>query len=128
MFRVCYSEDRDRNDLSLWVRPDDLIKFNLENTEDLNVLIRNWQNGLTDLISDKIVSFVGDCPDNTIVRDLARAGGVFVSSLLTYFKDKLSGTLDPVVKATLSKFASFQTINVYIDDLDRGWEGKRADI
>jgi hypothetical protein len=72
--------------------------------------------------------FASDTPDPTITRELAKAGGVFVKSLLAYFKDKLNAPLDPIVKATLSKFASTQKILVYIDDLDRGWEGKPIDI
>ena len=63
-----------------------------------------------------------------MARSLAKAGGVFTRSLLAYFTDKLKGTLDPVVKATLSKYASTQKVFIYIDDLDRGWEGKPIDI
>src|SRR5208282_2018355 len=128
MFKVCFSEDIDRKDLSLWVRPDDLQDFKFDDTTDLNALIRNWKTGLIDLITNKIVSFVGDTHDASVSRTLARTGGVFVNSLLVYFKEKLKGPLDPVVKATLSKFVGMQRIFVYIDDLDRGWEGRPIDI
>jgi len=128
MFKVCYSEDVDRKDLSLWVRPDDLLEFKFDDTTDLNVLIRNWKSGLIDLITNKIVSFVGDEPDPTLLRRLASVGGVFVNSLVVYFKEKLKGPLDPLVKATLAKFVSSQKVIVYIDDLDRGWQGKPVDI
>ncbi|MGO9757312.1 MAG: hypothetical protein ACLPNY_11945, partial [Roseiarcus sp.] len=46
MFKVCFSEDIDRKDLSLWVRPDDLLDFKFDDTTNLNVLIRNWKSGL----------------------------------------------------------------------------------
>jgi hypothetical protein len=128
MFHVCFSEDSDRRDLSLWVRPDDIVDFKFEDTTNLNILIRNWKSGLIDLIVTKIFSFVGDSPDPTLARTLAKTGSVFVKSLMSYFKDKLAGPLDPIVKATLSKFASTRKIWVYIDDLDRGWEGKPIDV
>jgi hypothetical protein len=127
MFRVCFSEDEDRHNLSLWVRPDDILDFEFDDTTNLNVLIRNWKTGLINLIAGRIASFVGD-GDPTVARSLAKAGGVFTRSLLAYFGEKLKGALDPVVKATLSKYASNQKIFVYIDDLDRGWEGKPIDI
>ena len=60
MFKVCYSEDEDRHNLSLWVRPDDIIDFEFDDTTNLNVLIRNWKAGLINLIATKIISFVGD--------------------------------------------------------------------
>ncbi len=110
------------------MRPDDLQDFQFDDTTDLNVLIRNWKTGLIDLISNKIISFVGDAHDASVSRLLARTGGVLQNSLLVYFKEKLKVPLDPVVKATLSKFVSMQRIFVYIDDLDRGWEGRPIDI
>ena len=127
MFKVCFSEDMDRKSLSLWVRPDDHQDFKFDDTTDLNVLIRNWKTGLMDLISNKIFSFIGDAPDPNLSRNLAKAGGVFVNSLLAYFKEKLKGPLDPIVKATLAKYVGMQSIFVYIDDLDRGWEGRPID-
>ena len=87
MFKVCHSEDVDRKELSLWVRPDDLLDLKFDDTTDLNSLIRNWKSGLIDLISNKIVSFVGDEPNPTFSRTLAKTGGVFANSLIVYFKE-----------------------------------------
>ncbi|MDR3571459.1 MAG: hypothetical protein P4L81_04665 [Candidatus Pacebacteria bacterium] len=128
MFKVCFSEDADRKDLSLWVRPDDLLDFKFDSSSDLNILIRNWKTGLTGLIVSKIASFVGDSSDDPSLKKAGAVGATFVKSLLVYFRDKLNGSLDPVVKATLAKFATTQKVFVYIDDLDRGWEGKPIDI
>jgi hypothetical protein len=128
MFKVCFSEDSDQRNLSLWVRPDDLINFHFDDTTDLNVLIRNWKQGLLALIVSKIVSFVGDNPDSPLSNTFSSAGAVFTNSLIAYFKEKLKSALDPSVKATLAKFVTSRKIHVYIDDLDRGWEGKPIDI
>ncbi len=55
MFRVCYSEDIDRKDLSVWVRPDDIVDFQFDDSTNLNVLIRNWKTGLVSLILNKMI-------------------------------------------------------------------------
>jgi hypothetical protein len=128
MFKVCFSEDREQNQLSVWIRPDDLLDFKFDDTSNLNVLIRNWKTGLINLITNKIISFAGDSLENPAVRTIVSTGGLFTKSLVSYLKEKLSGPLDPLIKATISKFAERQRVVVYIDDLDRGWEGKTADI
>jgi hypothetical protein len=128
MFKVCFSEDVDKRLLSLWVRPDDLLSVRFDDTMDLNVLIRNWKIGLIDLVANKIVSFVGDSPQSGALKAISGAGAVFTNSLLSYFKEKLDHALDPAIKATLSKFLADRKILVYIDDLDRGWEGQPKDI
>ncbi|WP_374310570.1 P-loop ATPase, Sll1717 family [Dongia sp.] len=128
MFKVCFSEDLDQRSLSLWVRPDDLLNFRFDETTDLNALIRNWKSGLLDLIASKVVSFVGEAPTSTAVKTIAIAGAGITNALISFFKKKLGDALDPAIQATLEKFLTSKKILIYIDDLDRGWEGKPVDI
>lgn len=128
MFKVCFGEDIDQSNLSIWVRPDDLLSLKFDDTTDLNILIRNWKVGLLDLIQKKIISFVGDIPSNETLKVFSGVGAGITNSLVLYFKEKLGQALDPTIKATLSKFLTQKKIYIYIDDLDRGWEGRPVDI
>lgn len=128
MFKVCFSEDVEQRNLSLWVRPDDLVSFRFDDTTDLNLLIRNWKDGLLELILGKIVSLVGDAPGSINLQQFSASGNGLIAFVLKYLKDRVGQISDPAICATIAKFATNTKIIVYIDDLDRGWEGKPIDI
>jgi hypothetical protein len=128
MFKVCFGEDLDQCNLSLWVRPDDLVNLRFDNTTDLNVLIRNWKDGLADLILRKIVALAGEVPTQETIHHLNVAEKGLTVTLSRYMSEKREIVADRAIQAMFTKFLENKKLIIYIDDLDRGWEGKPTDI
>lgn len=87
-------------------------------------LIRDWKQGLSSIIVDKIIEqFGGD--KNCQHRNI----GNIVSVVQKFFEQKLKISLqEEKNKMIISNFSKNKRIVVFIDDLDRGWEGKKNDI
>src|SRR5258708_26923154 len=52
----------------------------------------------------------------------------FIPTLTTKLSEKASATAPDFSQAVVDKFMKSGVINVYIDDIDRGWSASRADI
>lgn len=126
LFRVAMSEDTDANELAILIRPDDIANIGGD-TSNFLMLIRAWKTGLSELIAHKVLTFVGKGAESLGGR-LAAFGGRVVDFLRSTIKDSECVSLDPAKKMLVNMFLERQFINVYIDDLDRGWQGRRDDI
>ncbi len=126
MFAVAIGEDRDDNNIALLLRPDDIVELDIYNRDFLK-LIRDWKNGLTFLIVRKALAELGGNPS-----DLAKE--VRSGQILDFLKLELLNSSAPPTSRNLkqqqvrAKFLANPRINVYIDDLDRGWQGRKEDI
>jgi hypothetical protein len=57
-----------------------------------------------------------------------KCGGALLEVIREAFASKHNLKLDAANRMVVQQFLKDQIINVYIDDLDRGWEGKPADV
>jgi hypothetical protein len=122
LFRVAMSEDEDANKLSISIRPDDIAQIGEDG--DLNKMIQKWKDGLIDIITRRSLQALGVADQNLINR-AAHAGG----HLLEFLAQTFQGiNLAPAAAAVRQRFVTNKIIAVYIDDLDRGWKGRRQDI
>lgn len=127
LFKIAMSEDGDKGALPILIKPDDILNINTGASEFLQA-IRNWKNGLNEIIAKKVLSSVG-MENSELISKLASYGGKILSGLLETIKtEKININLDPAKEAIVSNLLKSKKIIVYIDDLDRGWEGKKADI
>ena len=126
LLKVAFMEDQSKGQLAVWLQPDDLRTIAESKNSDINALIREWKDGVINVIfkkiSKKYLSRVeGDSKMLTNAASL-------IPSVVDLFKNRYSEITESIAKTTIDNFQRDKNITVYIDDLDRGWEAQHADI
>lgn len=126
LFKIAQLEDKPKGYLPIFIRPDDVLNVTKSN-QDINTMVRAWKESLNEIIATKVFTTMGVGSQQKV----ANAGGAFllnwiVEAVKQWFSKHTP--LENSYKAIADSFINRQRINVYIDDLDRGWEGKREDV
>lgn len=126
LFKIAMSEESDKGNLPILIKPDDIAEIGYEGSDFL-LKIRQWKQGLLHIIGKKVYDEFNIC-DDSLLNQIGRKG----LHIISYLTESLS-TLDAIdLSATQQKlkdnFLQRKRIVVYLDDLDRGWQGKREDI
>jgi len=127
LITIAIQEDLDKGRLPILIQPNDIAKLSTDSPDFLQN-INNWKEGLNAIIASKALTSMG-MEGSPIPSDLKIVGKLahFLVETIKPLKDKLVDT-EPVKKLLVNNFLNSSEINVYIDDLDRGWEGKKGDI
>lgn len=126
LFQVAIADDETANRLALVVQPDDITGL-AEDTHDFLTTVRAWKEGLTELLATKALTGLGASSNSP--SDLTkRFGGQLTDFVLNTLRDPKYVDLNPAKKAILAAFMKNQEFTVYLDDLDRGWQGRPQDI
>lgn len=124
LFRISMSEEKEKGNLPILIKPDDIADLGKDD-ENFLLKIRQWKYGLNKIIGAKVFYELGITDDKTL-KKLSNFGlkmVSFVSETIIALKDKVD--LSPSQKLLIDNFLKSKKIIVYIDDLDRGWEGKK---
>lgn len=125
LITVALSEARDHSQVAVLVRPDD-IEGIASGEKSLNALIREWKRGLREILLKKVFDSIGlQSPSSSLARGAAKVLEVVAASVTS---DVVTITTDPAKRAIAEAFLKTRRVTVYLDDLDRGWEGKPSDI
>jgi len=127
LFQVAMAEDGDNHMLAIFIKPDDVLGLG-KDTSDFLKTIREWKRGLTEIITRKVFSSLGADAGGELAPRLKRFGGKTIEFLRNSFKDIDKIDFDPANRFVVNKFLNTGRIVVYIDDLDRGWQGQREDV
>ncbi len=127
LFQVAKAEDSENHRLAILIKPDDVLGLGTD-TSDFLKTIRDWKKGLTEIITKKVLSSLGADSGEDLVTILKKFGGKTLEFLRDTFSNTGNINLDPANRLVVSKFLETGRIIVYIDDLDRGWQGQREDI
>lgn len=127
LFRVAMSEERDKCNLPILIKPDDIAELGLEQTNFL-IRVRQWKQGLIKIIGEKVFNVFG-IEDSSTLGKLSNIG-LRLLGFLTESVKKLQENveLSEAQKLLIRDFLNKKKIVVYLDDLDRGWEGRKDDI
>lgn len=127
LFKVAIAEEKENGNLPILIKPDDIAELG-KSDENFLLRIRQWKYGLTKIIGEKVFSELG-MYDDTVVGKLSQFGikvVSYVSESVKVLKEKVD--LQPTQRMAVDNFLKTKKVIVYIDDLDRGWQGKRDDI
>jgi len=122
VFKVAQQELCLNHILTVSLTPDDIIEI-AEDDVDMFKLIRNWKHGLTSIIVDKAIRELSDKFTFTKGK-----GDTIVNLILKIFQSSANIDLNKEKEIIMQNFLQGKKLVVFIDDLDRGWEGKRSDI
>ena len=121
---MSFQEDLQDNILCLWLKPTDLSRaWSVDGTfvERVEGIKRNILRLIAEKSLEKMNIFgfeVGNAPVLTSVKQLSNL-------LLRNINDADEATIDEKI---VSNFKSSRQINIYVDDIDRGWAATKKDI
>ena len=122
---MAIAEENEAGKLTVLIRPDDILDLQTDESDFLKT-IRDWKIGLLDIMASKILNSLG-ANNSDYKQRIAAHGGRIVEALKSLFEDKIDLNLTPARQKVIGYFLKNQTIYIYIDDLDRGWQGRSAD-
>ncbi|MEW6563261.1 MAG: hypothetical protein AB1400_08550 [Pseudomonadota bacterium] len=119
-------EEKQQGKLSVLIKPDDIVGIGDSETDILK-LIREWKSGILEIISRKALTSFG-LPYDGIRSKVNEYGGRLVDFLQSTFRASNYASLQESKKIIIEQFLKSGRVYVYLDDLDRGWQGKPNDI
>ncbi|MFZ5567059.1 MAG: P-loop ATPase, Sll1717 family [Pseudomonadota bacterium] len=126
LFHIAIHEELQEGKLAILIKPDDIAGIG-ENETDFLKLIREWKIGISEIISKKaLVSF--GLPYDGLRGKVNEFGGRLVDFLQSTVKSEKFLDLRKSHQAVIDQFLKTGRIYVYLDDLDRGWQGRTQDI
>ncbi|MBF6642024.1 ATP-binding protein [Flavobacterium sp. J49] len=128
LFNVAMSEDKDADKLPIKIKPNDVAQIG-KGLTDFSDIIRNWRAGLFTILFKKTFSYFGINIKQEDLFNFENFEGNFVDLIVERLEESIDGGYVPEKNLdSLENFLSNPSINIYIDDLDRGWEGTKSDI
>ncbi len=128
LFKIAMAEDKDRDKVSIIVQPNDITHLATE-SQDFLQTIRNWTTGLSEIIVQKVLQLFGYAKSSIVLTNLENY--IYSENGLTNFIfEYLRQNQDEQGLDTfqISKYAKNAKVTIYIDDLDRGWQGRNEDV
>lgn len=125
ILQIMQQEFNDANILTIKLTPDDISEI-AEDDSDMLKLIRKWKEGLTSIVSQKAIERLF----NEKIG-IKKIGNTIIDIVMQYIKNKIQIKeldIDKVKNDLLCNFYNNKKMVIFIDDLDRGWEGKKSDI
>ena len=126
LFQVAMAEEQDDQKLTVLIKPDDIANLG-SSTSDFLTTIRDWKSGILELVAKKVLTEMALGNDDKM-HQFAAFGSKVIEFLLEVFKDRSKLNLAPAKEKVVTKFLESKSIYIYIDDLDRGWQGRMQDI
>lgn len=126
LFHVAMEEEKQKGKLSLLIKPDDIVGIG-DGESDLLKLIREWKSGITEIVSRKALTSFGLQFDGVRAK-INEYGGKVIDFLQATFKASDYANLQESKKRVIEEFLKTGKIYIYLDDLDRGWQGRPNDI
>lgn len=127
LFKVAMSEERTKGNLPIMIRPDDIAELG-KSDDNFLLKIKQWKYGLTKIIGKKVLEEF-NINDEVTKSKLTKMGVKILSFVVDSVRQlKDSVDLSETQQYFVNNLLSRKRIVVFIDDLDRGWEGKKDDI
>jgi hypothetical protein len=130
LFKVAISEGQEQKNLCILIQPNDISDLTIEQKDFLS-RVRSWTHGLSRVIIQKVLNSIG-IRGKSLKEALVGFEDYnfkIVDFISDYFKEAInSSNYDNGKRDFIERFLETGKISIYIDDLDRGWEGKKEDI
>ena len=127
LFRVLMSDEEERGSLVVMIKPDDIAEICLEQSNFL-LRIREWKEGLLRIIAEKALAKLGNDDASKWQGFQKRSLGLL--DFLCQSSSKIKEIIDisEAQRLCVDNFLKNRKVVVFLDDLDRGWEGKKDDV
>lgn len=130
VFRMSYLENIKDNVLSIWVKPDDILGIaNTYDETDPLEMIRQWKSGLEEMLVEKVFNNFNISKDNDVINQISRKGLKLteqIGMIVKKVRDVVD--VDSIKKNVADQYLKTHKIVIYVDDLDRAWNGSKQNI
>jgi hypothetical protein len=123
LFKVAMSEAQEAGGFPVLIRPDDIVGLGADPSDFLQT-IRDWKKGLLAIVSRKVLAMLKSSTPG-LAEQIADNTEHLLDDLKMQQTSLKHGTTIPEY---VKHFLDASHLPVYIDDLDRGWEGRRQDV
>lgn len=122
--------DADNKALSVWLTPGDIsaVSTNREVSSFIK-LVEYWKQGILAIVARHVLGkAANDLLNTERMTGFANQVTSFVPALTSKIIANVENPATNLDRAVVDNFAKTGVINVYIDDIDRGWSASKADI
>ena len=126
LFQIAMQEENDKGRLTILIKPDDILDLGKSNGDFLQI-IREWKEGISEIIAKKVLQSFGLLFEGWRGK-FNNYGGMLLEFLKSTFISSSKISFEPSKQLFVDDFLKYGKISIYIDDLDRGWQGLKADI
>ena len=130
VFQMSYLENLRNNVLCIWVKPDDILGIaNADDGTDPLEMIRQWKTVFEELLVEKVVSNINISKDNDTINQISR-NGLKLTERIGMIVKKVQDVVDvdAIKKSVADQYLKNHKIVIYVDDLDRAWNGSKQNI
>ncbi len=130
VFQMSYLENIRNKVLCIWVKPDDILGIaNADDGTDPLEMIRQWKTGLEELLVEKVISNFNISKDNDTINQISR-NGLKLTERIGMIVKKVQDVvdIDAIKKSVADQYLKNHKIVIYVDDLDRAWNGSKQNI
>lgn len=125
LFKIAKDEDIEKGIIPVSIQPNDVLDLGVE-TNDFLQTIRSWVKGLKEIIIKKVLDSI-NIPIPTI-SEIELHRGLITEFLAEKILNANSSNYPAYMQDVVWTFLETPKLTVYIDDLDRGWQGRKEDI
>jgi len=130
LLRYSFEEDLKSGILSVFLKPDDLTDLlKSPSASDINSLIDAWKTGIKKAVAEKAVENLTEGSVDKISDGILKVGArkitAIVRDALVQYKPDIAAAAHLSI---FDNFISNNRVNIYIDDIDRGWSARPQDI
>lgn len=127
LFRVLMSDEEERGSIVVMIKPDDIAEICLDQSNFL-LRIREWKEGLMRIIIKKAITQFGTTEESKWEGFAKKGMGILEFLTDTIGKLKEYVNISEAQKKCVERYLKNRKVVVFLDDLDRGWEGKKEDV
>ncbi len=122
-----YLQDIEDEKPAIWLRPSDILPSDIDSKFDFNRRVRSWHNSIRQAIVEKLFSALVD--DFSFDKSkYVKRGGAVVQLIHSIASDYIRSKSSKFDNLALEIIKDGEYFSIYIDDIDRGWEAKEADV
>ncbi len=128
LLKMAHLEDLEAGRPSVWLKPSDLTSLDGTYDARFDKATLAWQTGLLRVLFDKAMQVLAGTDSSSDKSLVLSTSKDLLSALKKFAREKIALDTSATDHALLRRLESTDRLYVYLDDLDRGWKGRPADI
>ena len=126
LFKTAIMDYRQPGHVAVMIQPNDIVELLTTSPDNFIHSIMLWKEGITRIVTRKVLDELG-VSKNPEINSLEVVNNNIVGFLESLISSLKPNEHQPGAEDKLLAFLERPQITVYMDDLDRGWQGRRQD-